>query len=253
MGTGIAAAADPVRAAVLGPEVAADVVGAGRHAAYLRLPGDRLIALLGAEAVALPIGVVLPADARLPLGDLAGRVTVGAGWIRAARLQVEITDRFATAVEAVEPAPGALDWVRARAALLPRSATGLSAAQLDLLAGGDADATVEALLGAGPGLTPAGDDALCGILVAAAAGLCTSGGAVRTALATRPGTTTELSAALLRMAAAGHAATPVRALVAALGEPARLAARWAAVLRIGHTSGAALAAGFGAALTWARS
>ena len=102
------------------------------------------------------------------------------------------------------------------------------------------------LVGLGPGLTPAGDDLLAGLLVACAQLRETPGAADVTATAARLGdavgvrastATTALSAALLRHAAAGRAAGPVLRLLDALVGRTPLPAALAGLLAVGHTSG----------------
>jgi hypothetical protein len=105
---------------------------------------------------------------------------------------------------------------------------------------------VAALVGLGPGLTPAGDDYLCGFLAAARG--------CRPALAARLGQavlanlsrTGDISASLLRAAAAGHWPGPLADLAAALAGDREVQALAAldALCRLGHSSGADLAAGF---------
>jgi hypothetical protein len=111
------------------------------------------------------------------------------------------------------------------------------------------------LVGAGRGLTPSGDDALCGILLTLRAlGHMDAHAAVVTPVRARLGTTTSISAALLAAAADGWAAPPVvRVLVRLARDPRRnpldpvdLDVR--AVLAIGHTSGADLLTGVVATL-----
>lgn len=109
----------------------------------------------------------------------------------------------------------------------------------------DADA-VPQLVGHGPGLTPLGDDVLCGWLAAhRAAGVETPAvdDAVRRAL----DRTSTVSATLLACALAGEVADPVAGYLRALGTPRARAAR-AALLTLGHTSGAGLAHGVDLAL-----
>jgi hypothetical protein len=140
---------------------------------------------------------------------------------------------------------------------------------------GDPDAAsvaLVALLGRGPGLTPSGDDVVCGIL--AGLGWATNtlpinkygainrasttdrspeaaitqpiisglGQAVNTTAATR---TNRISAALLRHAGAGLLYAPAMDLGAALlaGDPGAVAAPALRLLAVGHTSGADLAVG----------
>jgi hypothetical protein len=104
------------------------------------------------------------------------------------------------------------------------------------------DASVVAdLVGWGEGLTPLGDDVLCGWLAAhRAAGVATPAvdDAVREAL---PRTTT-LSATLLECALAGEVADLAADYLRALGTPRAGAAR-AALTTLGHSSGAGLAHG----------
>jgi hypothetical protein len=97
------------------------------------------------------------------------------------------------------------------------------------------------LLGRGDGLTPYGDDVLCGWLaVHRAAGLATP--EVDAEVLARAGTTTLLSATLLDCAMHGEVIPEFASWLAALGTPGEepLAARLA---RVGHTSGRGLLEG----------
>ena len=122
---------------------------------------------------------------------------------------------------------------------------------------------VGTLVGAGPGLTPSGDDVLCGVLLGLR--LHPRGSlslAVRLWAAVQPrlATTTSLSAALLTEAARGYAVAPVVRLTEALAGPAGDASGRAglrsravteavqAVLTIGHSSGADLLGGLAGCL-----
>ena len=107
---------------------------------------------------------------------------------------------------------------------------------------------VAGLVGRGPGLTPAGDDALAGaLLVAHALGAGTD---LADAVRARLHATTAVSAALLDAAADGYAARPVVTLVdaAVANRPDAVARALPAVLAIGHTSGADTVTGIRAAL-----
>jgi hypothetical protein len=112
-------------------------------------------------------------------------------------------------------------------------------------------AGVQRLAGLGGGLTPAGDDFVLGVLLAAWAGLYDGGSeklclAVAEAAASR---TTALSAAYLRAAARGECSAYWHGLFGALLRPEAVelrAAIWA-LLSVGHTSGADALAGFLAA------
>jgi Protein of unknown function (DUF2877) len=100
------------------------------------------------------------------------------------------------------------------------------------------------LLGAGPGLTPAGDDLLAGALVAAHATadprLATLRSEVRRAMRSR--STTAVSRGLLTHALDGWA-TPELADFVTAACSGRLGPTAERLLAVGHTSGAALAAG----------
>jgi hypothetical protein len=123
----------------------------------------------------------------------------------------------------------------------------------ELVDGADPSAFVRELVGAGPGLTPSGDDALCGVLLALRLlGPRTQGPRERLwdAVRDRLHVTTSLSASLLTEAADGYAVPPVARLCEALmagdeREALDLAERVAAV---GHSSGRDLLAGLVAGL-----
>lgn len=101
------------------------------------------------------------------------------------------------------------------------------------------------LVGAGPGLTPAGDDVLAGALVAAHATadprLPLWRATTRTALATTG--TTAVSRALLHHALDGYACPELDDFLTALCRDRGISATTTALLAVGHSSGAALIAG----------
>lgn len=107
-------------------------------------------------------------------------------------------------------------------------------------------ATVSSLVGQGPGLTPLGDDVVCGWLAAhRSAGVPTP--AVDAAVLGLLGRTTTLAATLLECAVAGEVADPVAAYLRSLGTPSAGAAR--SVLEgFGQSSGLGLAHGLDLAL-----
>ena len=155
-----AVAAAPLRNLISGPAVRVEVLGGGPHALYLRHPGGRILALLAPDGVALPLGVVLDE----PCPPWPAPVRVGGGRVEFPGADLLVRGGFPTAV-------GAREWCTREAADLDETRTGLTAAQRDVLRALDADSAASALCGAGPGLTPAGDDALGAVLAAAAAGL----------------------------------------------------------------------------------
>jgi len=134
----------------------------------------------------------------------------------------------------------------------------LAAAVVEALASGgrgDLDDAVRQATGRGPGLTPAGDDVLVGILaVLTAPGVAASRGRVaarlRAALGPALPTTTEISRALLRQASHGHVSRPVWELTSAVlaGSAAvSFTQARADVLSTGATSGGDTCAGLAGA------
>jgi hypothetical protein len=121
-------------------------------------------------------------------------------------------------------------------ALRPRR----TAHQRGLVAPLDPD-SVARLVGAGEGLTPRGDDVLCGWLALhRAAGVFTP--AVDEAVRARSAHTTLLSATLLDCALHGEVVREFSAYVAALGTPAQAEAE-RDLLAVGHSTGAGLLEG----------
>lgn len=252
--------------AAVSPLVAAELAGAPRRrrvlaafptCVYVELGAhERVLAVLAADAVALPIGVRLG----LPSSEVrwgvepGDHVVVGEGRVCLPRADV-------VAARALRPGrvragrPGAGPAVPLpEPGVLGDLAHDLTAAAL---AGRPVQAGVRGLVGVGRGLTPSGDDALCGVLLALAAvdapaarrARAAVRGAVRSVLAW----TTSLSSALLDAAADGYAVPDVARLVtlaAGAGstgrsETPKLVER---VLAIGHTSGRDLLAGVSGAL-----
>ena len=97
------------------------------------------------------------------------------------------------------------------------------------------------LLGLGPGLTPSGDDVLCGMLVALhAVGQTDMARALYAEIAkAAPSATSPLSGAFLRAAAEGLGCEALHAAILAVleGQIEALAGRVEALGRVGHTSG----------------
>ncbi|MGH2719735.1 MAG: DUF2877 domain-containing protein [Actinomycetota bacterium] len=122
-------------------------------------------------------------------------------------------------------------------------------AALGAMARGDLAAAVSALGGAGPGLTPAGDDALGGLFFALRARLGPGAEGWLSPLAAGV-ETTALSSGALRWAARGQALAPAHGLLGAAVAGNRRAAEGAALAlaRIGHSSGADFALGLAAGL-----
>lgn len=112
--------------------------------------------------------------------------------------------------------------------------------------------TARSLLGGGPGLTPEGDDVLLGTLVATrllgeaaridGTGALISGISAPLVELARA-RTTAFSAALLEMAMRGQVVESAGALLRALTGRGKIAAAHLDLIRLGHTSGPAIAAG----------
>ncbi len=117
------------------------------------------------------------------------------------------------------------------------------------LASGDSE-PCRSLIGAGPGLTPAGDDVVAGALAACALFGRGPGSREVDLLLTRASlATTSLSAALLRCAAEGQVVPQAAGLLRALAGGGAIAPALGHLRAVGSTSGTALAVGLVAALT----
>jgi hypothetical protein len=255
------AAAGParVRDLISGPVRPVDVLGRFASALYLRLPGGEVIALLSSDAVRLPIGVILPTSSReFPLTYLSGPAVVGSDAVQIGSWSCRVSRLVSLR------APAALAPDRHACVHLRHLLAQYRAADPDLrLPDGPpnnaytpevAADLVRRLLGVGPGLTPAGDDVLAGLLV----GLWSFGqsaGPLRLAvLAGLAAGTTDLSAALLRCAARGESIPQVNQLLRTMSGSAwggRLDQAMDELARVGHTSGTALAIGVLTAATMA--
>lgn len=251
-----AAGSATVRRLISGPVRPAEILGAFPTALYLRLHGGEVVALLSRDAVRLPCGLVLPtSSAECPLTRLGGRPLVGSAAVRigewSARISRVVSARAPTGltpnhrasehawhrlngIEIAELQPGLLDDLL-RDLGCPRVAADL----------------VDRLLGVGPGLTPAGDDVLAGLLVGAASFGLAADPLRAEVIDAAPRRTTDLSAALLRCACRGESIPQLNAMIVALagdtthGGP--LDDAMAELIRVGHTSGGALATGVAAA------
>lgn len=251
-----AEAADTVHALVHGPPRTGRVLAVTPYALYVATGRSDLpaLAVLSPDAIRVPNALVLhPRTPLLPPGPRpgasayygAGGVTLGATRVTAAptpwsppRVHGLLArgarpDRLADLARALRTRP-----------LDPSCAAPLADLE-QALRTADPAATKRAawaLLGRGPGLTPSGDDILCGVLLAAHAT-----GRPLHALARAleaPGTeqrTPLLSLSLLRHAARGECVPQAAAVLRGLGASAPLDAT--ALFAVGHHSGTDLARG----------
>ena len=212
------------------------VVHAGRHALYVDLDGWCL-GVVGRQAAQVPCALRLGTD------DLAALEGATGAHVRAGTLHVDGTPLAVGRV--VDDRVPRLD----RAAGKPATTTpaDLPAEVVDFVAEvGLVRSPVRALdpadaarlVGRGGGLTPLGDDVLCGWLAlhrAAGRATLVMDAAVRSLLPR----TTLLSATLLECALHGEVLPEFAAYVAAIGGPHE-PDRAAALAAVGHTSGAGL-------------
>ena len=280
-----AGASSALRGVLTGPAGPARLLGVGPKAIYLAVGADppvvaapTVIAVLAHDAARLPCGVALPTTAaELPLTAIgpAGRAAclVGGGKLRwngpGGPVTVDIVREWPVSrVGGGRPAAAAVTAARAG---LPTVLDFRRSSDENPAQSGDGDRLARELLGRGPGLTPAGDDVLAGLLLGRTAfepgkspgtgggdscspRLCADSVAIGTEsahsralpdaiAALAPSRTTALSAALLAHATRGECVPEAAAFAAALTGTAAVEPALHRLLRVGHTSGAALALG----------
>ena len=249
--TSVAAAATTwVRDRIARPSRPAEIVHRGGHAVYLD-DGTDVLAGVGADGVRVPCAAQTTLTSLHALTGDATTVTVGddrlafaGGEVRIARTVDQHVPRLGPEHLAAarrllgDPVPG---QIRAE---LPHDA-------LDGLRVADPSAPM-ALAGLGSGLTPLGDDVLCGWIATMAAAGRLDESPLRPAIdAPLLARTTALSATLLRCALEGLVLPEFARLLQELRSTAPSAdpdAAVATMLRIGHTSGAGLVLGLTLAL-----
>ena len=216
-------------------------------AAYVRLDGGAVLALVTSDGLRLPCALVVAAGSTSsPFAGTAPGVAAAVGdgvleldgvryrpvrtWAPRERTGGRLQPAAVAELEGrLPPAPHVGETARRLHAGTARLGDGLRTG--DGLAG-----AADALVGLGPGLTPAGDDVLAGVLVT-----CVQLGHPLPALAARvrqrAGATTALSADLLRHAAGGRAAPPVLGLLDALVGTRPVGPALADLLAVGSSSG----------------
>lgn len=238
--------AGALAAAALGGERRGRVASTHERAIVLLLDDGPLVALLPRGAPLHPWGVELE-EPVVPAGLAEGdAVWVGDTALEVGPLRVTLAGmaveplRLAARPAAVDPAA-----VRALAASSPERGGGpfepaLAAALASYRDCGD-PAVLAVLVGVGEGLTPSGDDVIVGALAALELlGAAAARERLGAALAGCHVRTTRLAAQGIEAALAGHYPEPVLGVLAALAaaDSARLAAAAAALLAVGHRSGA---------------
>lgn len=254
------------------------VMVAARFAAYASLDGGDVVAIVRGDADPSPVGVLLdgvddisrvaPAGAPIdiaPDGIRIGAVTIrAADWWSPAQVRQTTPDGDAAAVlRKLRRAVALSDF---DAGLLDVVLRRIDEAAARWALGDEAGtaASLHAILGLGPGSTPAGDDAIAGFLIglrAFAADMTQDAARSRlgAGIAELAGSrTTTVSAGLLREAACGYCTPSLGDAVIALGTEfdgttGDRDARLAGLMDVGHTSGSATAAGLLAAMRCANS
>ena len=254
-----------------GPDREVVVLAVFPRAVYATV-GDDLLAIVTADGIGQPnAAVVRPNSVQRPFaGVRAGhRGRVGGHRLTVGELQVTVARWWEPRPRLAPFDPAALTDGAAIAAARVRSIAGETPTVLrrplaDVVAGlgaADPDVAFQAalrLLGCGPGLTPAGDDVLAGVvsgtLLLAPGGSGSGGsgsGGVGTAAAAlgariaaaAPGCTTTISAALLHHAARAEVALPAARFIHALTGRGEVSAATDELLAVGSTSGRDLAVG----------
>lgn len=246
-----AAAPAWVRSTLAGPERPARVVHRGADAVYLEVDGSCL-GVLSTNATAVPCAARTALTQLTPDLRRATRARVGGGLVLLGDTEVAVVREVDAGVPSldVHAAPGAqrhlTDAVGRR---VDHVCAELPVEALEALTVGDS-AAVTALLGRGSGLTPLGDDVLAGWVATVVAASLRGGAPVVDAVAQHAfAMTTLLSATLLDCARRGDVVPEFRRLLVDLtaheSAPAgaRIDGSLAALLGVGHTSGAGLVLG----------
>jgi hypothetical protein len=217
------------------PDGARTVVHRGRHALYLDLDGWCL-GVVGRAAAQVPCALRLGSDDLAALDGATASVRAGVLHVDGTPLVVgRVVDTHVPRLDLPEPRPGSGTVARP---VVPPAVAGF-AESVGLLGRRRLEpADVARLVGRGDGLTPLGDDVLCGWLALhRAAGRATP--VVDDAVRSMLSRTTLLSATLMECALHGEVLPEFASYVAAIDTPAEpdLAA---ALATVGHTSGAGL-------------
>jgi hypothetical protein len=236
----VPAAVDGLLAPLLaGPPRRGEVVVATPFARYVRFEDASVVGVLEPGAVRVPGSVVVVRGGLV--APLVGEpIALGGGVLEVGGVRLVPRRWWDSRVPRVggpfaPPAAGPLPDA------VPAVVSRLEPA---LIAGDGVDRVVDALVGLGPGLTPAGDDVLAGALVAlAAAGDHDRRRRLAAAVRRRRHRTTAVSGAFLDRAAGGHAIPELARYVVALAR-GRVDERVGEDLeRVGASSGTALAVG----------
>ena len=208
-----------------------------------QVPPGPLHVTVDADRVFAKDGAVLTFEkGHLELGSQSVTLTSADLWTGVLPDPDRLTAQRVTTINALAP-------VASQSALAAAPYSRLANEGMEWLQQGDFDGIARSIVGLGPGFTPAGDDALAGLLVTAvASGRLAPGEWVidpETA-----GRTSLMSLAFVRCAAAGQAIAPVHdvLIAGAAGEATACRAACAELASVGGTSGADIAFGMWAGL-----
>lgn len=257
-----AAASLAIADVLTGPPQPGRALGMFSTAIHLAVAGT-VVAVVSRDGMRLPNALIVSAGAMADLQSVANdAATLGGGRLRMGCAEVRAVRWWDPAPRLGRVAPGALKAATERLARLVPARPQPACARLDVACGrladaldrGDPSAAAAAaggLVGLGPGLTPAGDDVLAGVLAALRL--------LPEALAAPPHPLTDtlaaatlhrarertpaLSAALLGHAALGQVPTPAGRLLRALTDNDDLEAAARGLMAVGHTSGRELTYG----------
>ena len=231
------------------------VVHVGSDAIYLSSYDD-VLGVVSRHATSLPCTIstrLNTLDGALGQGrqpKVSDDVTIGSGFIDFGATKVSVGRYIDFAMPASDQA-GVEQMSERLEGVIGASSrpTELDAAVLSILRERPTEALMRTL-GHGSGLTPFGDDVVCGMIATLIAGADPCAAVLcERALALAPERTTSLSTTLLRRAAQGEALSAFADVVTALIEnPNHSAATISQLLRIGHSSGAGMLLGLQLAL-----
>lgn len=263
-----AAASALVRPVLARPVSRCDVVAASSTAVHVATgdPDLPVLSVVAPGGARLPGACVLagpPTEAALGLTRLgaADRLLVGDGtiglpgsWVVVHRWWSAPVVRVPVGLPALRAGADALEAALDRTGRTgPTSVLGAVDALVEAVDRDDATATrpaVHAMVGLGPGLTPAADDVLVGALLcwhhlglAGWPGSASSARTVWAAAAERLDRTSAVSAALLHHASRGGSLPEALGLLDALRSPLAVGAALQALVRVGHDTGASIACG----------
>lgn len=249
---------ESLRELVCGPAQSLRIVMKMRHGIYAQTADGRPLCVVTRDATRLPFSLVSPelsSDLTALSNQEPGGASVGAGQVKLEHRSY-VVGRWVRQTPAV-PVPINRTVVDRATELLRQTCCeefiGVPPLLVDQLEtalripvdGSSIAAATARLVGRGPGLTPAADDVLAGLVVALRGVGHAALRVLTAAIETQLDRTTWLSAALLRSTLAGQPTAELGRLTAAItGSETTWMLAVRSLMQLGHTSGAATAYGF---------